>query len=217
MDLERRSTRQLTDIEKFKFIEVVLSGRRTPSEFIGVLLSELKRRNAQREFNYRSKFESGGLTRKFHEAREEVASYLRKGNTIRSTERDLRLISGLDLFAEASEFYHLPSEGIEEKSVARKGVQIRVAGLNLDIEDVKSNAEIGIELTEADHFRFFSKVSSREEGNGSTEQESPHYQLTGRMNSYDVNLASWIINTYKEACLLPQPNDAPIHRFAFGT
>ena len=217
MDLERRSTRQLTDIERFEFIGVVLSSNRTPSEFMGILLSELKRRNAQMEFNYRGILANSRLTRKFNGAREEITNYLRKGSTIRSTERDLRLISDLNLFAEASEFYHLPSEGIEGKSIARKGVQIRVAGLNLDIEGVKSNAEIGIELTEADHFRFFSKVSSQSERNGSAEQESPHYQLTERMNSYDINLASWIVNTYKEACLLPQPNGVPMHRFAFGT
>lgn len=208
-----RTTTSLSEEElsKFLYLKSLLLGTKTPSKYMEIIIEGFKQRKRQIDSFYGgTRVPDYRIEDKLKKIAGEIRMHLREnGPKIPAQKSDTRFIHDSMLVAEATELV----EGSFEDS--NTTLEVRLAGFGLNIDNQDLNAEIGVVINNKNDFCFFYRSSSTDTPINRIPRDYTNYYPTLRMNSYDINLASWIINTYKEASLIPQPNGTPPHSFAF--
>lgn len=199
------------ELNEFIYLKKLLSGSITPSGYMEKLVESFEKRKRQKDFFYVESYRAGfEIEVKLKKIREEISSLLHeKHSTLLMHGADTRLIYDCMLVAEAREVIGGSYENL------KRAVEIRIAGFNLNINNEDQNTEIGIIINDRNNFCFFYRNSLSDTAVKQSGREYTNYYEAFRMNSYDMDLASKIINSYKEASLVPQPNGIPPHKFNF--
>src|SRR3989344_991827 len=124
---------------EFLYLKELLSGTKTPSEYMKIIIDGYKRNKRQKEYFYAGiEGANDRIEGKLKKIREEIRAHLRQEQPKFPAQKpDTRFIYDSMLVAEANELTEGNFENPKEK------IEVRLAGFGLNIDNLDLNVEIG--------------------------------------------------------------------------